>query len=807
MKISVVIALLLAPLGAAGAGVVINEVFYNAPDDLDDLQWVELYNSDDSPVDIAGWKLDEGRIFTFPAGARIGPKEYLVATLNSERFSKAYGQSALGPFVRPLKRGDERLELRDGRGHVVDAVRYASRPPWPVSADGYSSSLERICPTAPGDAPENWAASPLPALPKPSGTPGAKNASFSEALPPVVAVTALPSFVAPGQPLEVTVEVKGNEPVAGAELLFRAVTTKAEGTEVAVPMEKRADGLFVASIPAQADETLLRYRVKATGRNGAVRFSPGENDLRPAFSAYVHARWEPAPSALAVLILGADDRARAEQQRGGFAGFGPPWGGGPPGGPPGFPPGGFGPPGGGPQGGSPNMPQGRPPNPPQGGPPNMPPGEPGQPGGMRPGEPVLRAEQPMPRPEEPMPRPGEAARRRGEPGRGPRGPGDFPPGFMGFGAPDTPRAPRGSSAFIHVDSRTGAVLLDFVNAVARTRGRGFIVHFNKDRPFDGMSAVSVLFEGNERSLLAEALSYDVYRRAGNAAPLTEFVRLWVDGQAVGYHLLLERPNKSFLKRHDIDTTGNLYKVRWFGQGIVGQHKKLTNTQSGHEDLLAIVDELAKTKGNPDEQWELIRKRFDVDQVATHFAVNMVLSHWDGFFNNHYSYHDTKRNKWLMFPWDHDFAWGLGLGMMGGDVMLFDLPLNFGMDGAVPPGGAQDAGLPGGPGRGFNPFGGGPVWWRPPGYFSGPLLANPNFRKIFLARVRTIVQEVFTEERCFPVIDAMVASLGDAAALRVRSRGNDPEFGRQVLAQSAEFAKDFVRKRREFLLAQPELQKD
>jgi hypothetical protein len=145
------------------------------------------------------------------------------------------------------------------------------------------------------------------------------------------------------------------------------------------------------------------------------------------------------------------------------------------------------------------------------------------------------------------------------------------------------RAPGGQSAFIHVDPKSGAVeLLDFIHATPRAHrpGSGFILHFSKDRPFHGQTAVSVFFEGSERWLLAEALSYDVYRRAGNAAPLTEFVGLSVNGARLGFYLMVERPNKSFLRRNGLDTGGNLYKVGWVGRGLIGTHTKKTNVLTG-----------------------------------------------------------------------------------------------------------------------------------------------------------------------------------------------------------------------------------
>src|SRR5207244_3748784 len=98
-----VLVLLLSPLVSARAAVVINEIFYHAPDDLDDLQWIELHNTADRAVDVGGWTLDQGRTFTFPAGTTIAAQDYLVVALNPEQFAKAYGSQAIGPMKRPLK--------------------------------------------------------------------------------------------------------------------------------------------------------------------------------------------------------------------------------------------------------------------------------------------------------------------------------------------------------------------------------------------------------------------------------------------------------------------------------------------------------------------------------------------------------------------------------------------------------------------------------------------------------------------------------------------------------------------------------
>src|SRR6476659_5488856 len=136
LKAFVAVVLALVPLSAArGAAVVINEVFYNAPGDQDDLQWVELYNADERPADLSGLALNGGKLFTFPDGTKVAGRGFLVVALDTEAFAKAYeGVAAIGPLKRALKRGGEtiRLDAAGGAGAKVDEARYKDEAPWPV---------------------------------------------------------------------------------------------------------------------------------------------------------------------------------------------------------------------------------------------------------------------------------------------------------------------------------------------------------------------------------------------------------------------------------------------------------------------------------------------------------------------------------------------------------------------------------------------------------------------------------------------------------------------------------------------------
>src|SRR5262249_54640666 len=154
---------------------------------LDRLQFIELHNTGEKAVDLAGWKLARGVKYQFPARATIAANGYLVLCKDAREFKRHYGFAAAGQWEGALSRSRGRIERVDAAGKRVDAVRYASRDPWPAAADGCSASLERICPTAPATGPENWAPSPLTDRPtKPGGTPGKKNTGFADRLPPVI---------------------------------------------------------------------------------------------------------------------------------------------------------------------------------------------------------------------------------------------------------------------------------------------------------------------------------------------------------------------------------------------------------------------------------------------------------------------------------------------------------------------------------------------------------------------------------------------------------------------------------------------
>ena len=156
----------------------ITEIMYH-PVATDDAEFVEIHNTENTPVDISGWYLDPAG-YQFPISTILGAGQTIVIVRDPVVFSSVYpGVSPIfGPYPGKLSNGGGFVRLLDGRpGPLptipdrhpasIDSVVYRDGDPWPISADGFGKSLELLDISRDNDIPENWRASPLD-----GGSPG-----------------------------------------------------------------------------------------------------------------------------------------------------------------------------------------------------------------------------------------------------------------------------------------------------------------------------------------------------------------------------------------------------------------------------------------------------------------------------------------------------------------------------------------------------------------------------------------------------------------------------------------------------------
>ncbi|HZN60180.1 MAG TPA: lamin tail domain-containing protein, partial [Planctomycetota bacterium] len=164
--------------------VVINEVHYNPLSNLEDDEFIELFNRGPTSVDLSGWRFVEGISFVFAPGTRIDAKEFLVVSPDAARALTRYGLThAAGNYSGHLDNDGEIVTLVNSQGAIMSRVHYGDGDLWPSRPDGLGASLELLDPHAVPDLPRKWSSSLYL-----DGTPGEANsrAALGSAAPKIV---------------------------------------------------------------------------------------------------------------------------------------------------------------------------------------------------------------------------------------------------------------------------------------------------------------------------------------------------------------------------------------------------------------------------------------------------------------------------------------------------------------------------------------------------------------------------------------------------------------------------------------------
>jgi len=152
--------------------VVINEIMYQPISENPDDQYLELHNKGTAPVNLGGWRLEDGIEFSFPDGTLLAPGGYLVVARNRTNLLAKHttlsAGSVTGDFEGRLSGQGERIALSrpaldasradpDAARVTVTEVTYSSGGRWGRWANGGGSSLELVDARADARLASNWA--------------------------------------------------------------------------------------------------------------------------------------------------------------------------------------------------------------------------------------------------------------------------------------------------------------------------------------------------------------------------------------------------------------------------------------------------------------------------------------------------------------------------------------------------------------------------------------------------------------------------------------------------------------------------
>lgn len=182
--------------------------------------------------------------------------------------------------------------------------------------------------------------------------------------------------------------------------------------------------------------------------------------------------------------------------------------------------------------------------------------------------------------------------------------------------------------------------------------------FVDDRTYNDMSRMTLNNDRQDPSHTHQCMAYDMFRKAGLAAPRCNLASVTVNGEDFGIYTNVENIKKPFLERHFSNKNGNLYEAQIadFGEYLNGKFEKKTNkSENDRTDLDEVSNALALDDANLIAS---LGQLVDIDEFIRFWAVETLIGHWDsatGNANNYYLYKNPDDGLFHYIPWGTDAA--------------------------------------------------------------------------------------------------------------------------------------------------------
>jgi len=179
----------------------------------------------------------------------------------------------------------------------------------------------------------------------------------------------------------------------------------------------------------------------------------------------------------------------------------------------------------------------------------------------------------------------------------------------------------------------------------------FVLNFDRyvpDRDYCGITKLMLNNSVQDSTYVAELLATSLFRDAGVPAARVTHARVRLNGRDLGLYTAIEGMNKRFLKRHFKDNTGNLYEG--YLRDITSRLDQDGGTNTSQTDVRVLL--AACRIADPEQRFQVLSQRLDVERFVSFAAMEMLIAHWDGYTlktNNYRLYHDPATDKMVFIP--------------------------------------------------------------------------------------------------------------------------------------------------------------
>jgi hypothetical protein len=237
------------------------------------------------------------------------------------------------------------------------------------------------------------------------------------------------------------------------------------------------------------------------------------------------------------------------------------------------------------------------------------------------------------------------------------------PGQMSF--KDASGADKTYSVTIHIKGQKGSK--------RRLDGKpAFKVKLRKDDRFFGLEELTLNNMVQDRTMLHEALGYQVYEAAGVKVPATGYARVSVNGEDYGLYLNLETIDTHFLKRRFGDDRGILYEGEYGVDLRVADVAKFQLHEGKDPDHAQLKTLIRALDAPGDDVFHGTPPQVDTPSFLAMMAAGTLLGDWDNYYhsNNYRIYWNPTASRWFFIPTGIDQTFASNTAAFGGTGLLF-----------------------------------------------------------------------------------------------------------------------------------------
>lgn len=162
--------------------------------------------------------------------------------------------------------------------------------------------------------------------------------------------------------------------------------------------------------------------------------------------------------------------------------------------------------------------------------------------------------------------------------------------------------------------------------------------FDGNLRFHGLDQISLNNSVQDGTYMMENIAGIINREVGIPAARSTNARVWLNGRDLGFYVLKEGFDDSFLEHNFKEDEGVIFEGS-FTELHANMALKNAKKIKDHKPLRAKMAELERGMNIPDpvKRREAIEKVLDVDEFITFIAMEGLMAHWDGYSANRNNY--------------------------------------------------------------------------------------------------------------------------------------------------------------------------